>query len=120
MYEFTLTNSVNNAVQRLCRQTGWRKIRRVMVKVGGMRNVNPELMAFIFAAVSKDTPAEGALFSVMLLPVTVKCHSCGKVSAREDSDFSCPLCGSKNVQILSGLELNIEALEVESNNFNYD
>ncbi|MBQ3457342.1 MAG: hydrogenase maturation nickel metallochaperone HypA [Synergistaceae bacterium] len=117
MYEFTLTNSVNDAVQRLCRQTGWRKIRRIMVKIGGMRKVNPELMAFIFAAVSKDTPAEGALLSVMLLPVTVKCHSCGKVSAREESDFVCPLCGSKNVQILSGLELNIEAIEVESSNY---
>ncbi|MBQ7168422.1 MAG: hydrogenase maturation nickel metallochaperone HypA [Synergistaceae bacterium] len=120
MFEFTLTNSVNNALQRLCRDTGWRKVRRVMVKVGGVRNVNPELMAFIFSAVSKDTPAEGALLSVMLLPVTLKCHSCGRISTREDSDFVCPLCGSKNVQILSGLELNIEALEVESNNFNYD
>lgn len=120
MYEFTLTNSVNDALQRLCRQTGWKKVRRVMIKIGGMRNVNPELMAFIFAAVSKDTPAEGALLSVMFLPVTVRCHSCGKISTREDSTFSCPLCGSKNVQVLSGLELSIEALEVESNSINYE
>lgn len=91
-----------------------------MVKVDGIRNVNPELMAFIFSAVAKDTPAEGALLSVMLLPVTVKCHSCGKISTCEDSDLDCPLCGSKNVQILSGLKLNIEALEVENTNLNYD
>lgn len=120
MYEFTLTNSVNNAIQRLCRQTGWKKIKRVMLRVGGVRDVNPELIAFIFAAVAKDTPAEGAILSVMILPVTVKCRSCGKVSAREDADFACPVCGSRNVQILSGLELNIEALEVESNTLNDD
>ena len=120
MYEFTLTNSVNNALQRLCRDTGWRKVRRVMIKVGGIRDINPELMAFIFSAVAKDTPAEGAILSVMLLPVTVKCHTCGKISTREDSNLDCPLCGSKNVQILSGLELNIEALEVENTNLDYD
>lgn len=116
MYEFSLTNSVNNAVQRLCKQTGWKKVRRIMVKVGGMRKVNPELMAFIFAAVSKDTPAEGALLSVMMLPVTLKCYSCGKIVTREDTELVCPLCGSSNVQILSGHELAIESLEVESNN----
>ena len=120
MFEFTLTNSVNDAIQRLCRQTGWKKIRRVMIRIGGARTVNPELMAFIFSAVSKDTPAEGALLSVMLLPVTVKCNSCGKISTREDADITCPICSSSNVQIISGLELNIEALEVDNTDPNYD
>ncbi len=120
MYEFSLTNSVNNALQSLCRQTGWSRVRRVMIKVGGLCKVNPELMAFIFAAVSKDTPAEGALLSVMMLPVTLRCYSCGKISAREDSELLCPLCGSKNVQIISGQELSIEALEVEGNIFNHE
>ncbi len=120
MFEFTLTNSLNDALQRLCRLTGWKKVTRVMIRVGGVRKINPEVMSFIFAAASKDTPAEGALLSVMILPVTVKCLSCGKISVSEDSEFACPLCGSKNVQILSGLELNIEALEVENDTLNYD
>ena len=91
-----------------------------MIRIGGARTVNPELMAFIFSAVSKDTPAEGALLSVMLLPVTVKCNSCGKISTREDADITCPICSSRDVQIISGLELNIEALEVDNTDPNYD
>lgn len=85
-----------------------------MVKVGGMQKVNPELMSFIFAAVSKDTPAEGAMLSVMMLPLTLKCSSCGKIGTREDTKLLCPFCGSLNVQVVSGYELTIEALEVES------
>ena len=115
MYEFSLTNSVNNAVQRLCELSGWRKINRIMLKIGGMRQVNPELMAFIFAAVSKDPPAEGAILSIMMLPVTVHCLSCERIGAREDTEFMCPFCGSRNIELLSGLELAIEVLEVESN-----
>ena len=114
MYEFSLTNSVNNAIQKLCTDTGWRKVNRIMVKIGGMRPVNPELMTFIFAAMSKGTPAEGAILSIMMLPVTIHCYACGRTGTREDSQFMCPYCGSRNVQLLSGLEFNIEVLEVES------
>lgn len=114
LYEFSLTHSVNDAVQNLCRRSGWRKVRRILLKIGGMRKVNPELMSFIFAALSKDTPAEGAILSVMMLPVTVRCFSCGRTGTREDSEFMCPSCGSRNVELISGLELAIEVLEVES------
>ena len=115
MYEFALTNSVNNAVQKLCFKQGWSKIHRVMVKVGGMRKVNPELMSFIFSALTKNTPAEGAILSVMIMPVTFYCYSCGRQGYREDTEFQCPYCGSRNVQLLSGLELSLEVLEVEIN-----
>ena len=91
-----------------------------MLKIGGMRKVNPELMAFIFAAVSKDTPAEGAILSVMIIPVTIKCFACGRTGTREDSEFMCPYCGSRNVHLLSGLELSIEVLEVESSLLNHE
>ena len=98
---------------KLCQDTGWKKIRRLMVKVGGMRPINPELMSFIFAAMSKGTPAEGAVMSVLIIPVTVYCYNCGRTNTRVDTQFLCPSCGSRNVQLLSGLEFNIEVIEVE-------
>ena len=98
---------------KLCQDTGWKKIRRLMVKVGGMRPINPELMSFIFAAMSKGTPAEGAVMSVLMIPVTIYCYNCGRTNTREDTQFLCPSCGSRNVQLLSGLEFNIEVIEVE-------
>lgn len=113
MYEFSLANSVARTVVKLCQDMGWKKIRRLMVKVGGMRQINPELMSFIFTAMSRGTPAEGAVMSVLMVPVTVYCYVCGRTGTREDTQFLCPYCGSRNVQLLSGLEFNIEVLEVE-------
>ena len=114
MYEYSLTNSVNNAVLSLCRRSGWSKVNRIMVKIGGMRPVNPELMTFIFSSLSKGTPAEGALLTIMIIPVTVHCYACGKNGIRDDTQFLCPYCGSRNVQLLTGLEFSVEVLEVES------
>ena len=120
MYEHSLTNSLKNVVLTLCNQQGWKKVRRVIARVGGLRSVNPELMSFIFAGLTKDTPAEGAILSVMMLPVTLRCYSCGRIGIREDKDFTCPTCGSSDVKLLSGLELGIEAIEVDNNFYNHE
>ena len=115
MYEYSLTHTINEALQDLCVKLGWKKINRLTVKIGGMRPVNPELMAFIFSAETKNTPVEGADFSVMLIPITYYCRNCKRRSMREDTKLLCPYCGSKNVQLLSGLEFTVEVLEFESN-----
>ncbi|MBQ7196730.1 MAG: hydrogenase maturation nickel metallochaperone HypA [Synergistaceae bacterium] len=116
MYEFSLTHSITRTLLKLCREAGWSKVRRVMIKIGGMRKINPELMSFIFTAMVKGTPAEDAVMSVLMIPVTIHCYACGRTNTREDTQFLCPACGSRNVQLLSGLEFNIEVLEVEKSN----
>lgn len=113
MYEFTLTKSVNNAILNLCRQSGWDRVRHIVLKIGGMRKVNPELMSSAFDVISQGTRTEGASFSIMTLPTTFRCRACGRDSQTENTTFACPLCGSRDVELLSGLELAIEFLEVE-------
>ena len=115
MYEFSVTQTVNNAILNLCEQAGWDKVKKILVKVGGIRKVNPELMSFIFTVLSEGTPTEGATFSVMCLPVALKCKACGRKGYRDDGEIICPSCGSKDVKILSGSEISIESLEVEKN-----
>ena len=114
VYEFQLTNRLNNAVQDICFRLRINKINRVLVKIGGMRKVNLDVMSCIFAALSKNTPAEGAMLSVMIIPISFKCYSCGKTWTTEDTEFLCPHCGSRNVDLLTGLETAIDYLEVES------
>ena len=120
MYEISLSNSLSKAILKLCSDAGFDRVKRILIKIGGIRKVNPELMAFVFAGLTKDTPAEGAILSVMMIPLTLKCNSCGRVASREDSELTCPSCGSRSVQILSGLELSIEGLEVEKDFYKHE
>ena len=113
LYEFSLTKSVNDTILGMCRSSGWRRVRRIVLKVGGMRRVNPELMAYAFGRISKGAPTEGANLSIMVLPVTFRCHACGREVQSEGTEFVCPACGSKDVELVSGLEFAIEFLEVE-------
>ena len=114
MHELSLAEKINNTIENLCERSGWVCVRRVVLKVGRMRQVDPELLTFAFDVVAKGTVSEGAQVSVMELPVVFMCHSCGRETSSEGTVFICANCGSTNVELRSGMELTIESMEVES------
>jgi len=114
MHELSLAENINKTIKDLCERSDWTRVRRIVLKVGYMRQVDPELLSFAFDVVSKGTVSEGAEVSVLALPIIFMCHSCGKESCGERTVFMCPLCGGTNVELRSGMELTIESMEVES------
>ncbi|MCL2011083.1 MAG: hydrogenase maturation nickel metallochaperone HypA [Synergistaceae bacterium] len=113
MHELSLAEAINNTIKELCERSDWVRVRRVVLKIGSMRQVDPELLSFAFNAVGGGTVSEGAELSILEVPVVFKCHTCGKTVSCEGTAFSCPDCASSNVELLSGMELTIESLEVE-------
>lgn len=114
MHELSLAEAINNTVRELCERSSWSRVRRVVLKVGRMRQVDPELLAFSFGVVTKGTISEGAELSVLELPVVFKCNSCGQQSSVDGTIFICANCGAADVELLSGMELTIESMEVEA------
>ena len=114
MHELSLAEAINNTVTGLCGLSEWTRVRRVALKIGHMRQVDPELLSFAFEVVARGTVSEGAELSILELPVVFKCHACGKESTSEETAFVCPACGGTNVELLSGMELTIDSMEVES------
>ena len=113
MHELSLAEAINNTIKDLCERSSWVQVRRVVLKVGRMRQVDPELLSFAFEVVAKGTVSEGAELSVMELPVVFKCHACGRETGSENTVFMCMDCGSTDVELLSGMELTVESMEVE-------
>ncbi|MDR3265122.1 MAG: hydrogenase maturation nickel metallochaperone HypA [Synergistaceae bacterium] len=113
MHELSMAEAINNTIRELCERSGWLRARRVILKVGRMRQVDPELLAFAFEVVARGTPSEGAELSVLELPTVFRCGACGKKTTTEGTAFVCMNCGSTNVELLSGMELTIESMEVD-------
>ena len=114
MHELSLAENISKTIKDLCERSAWTRVRRVVLKVGHMRQVDPELLSFAFDVVSKGSVLEGAEVSVMELPIVFVCHSCGVETSSEETVFICSNCGSANVELRSGMELTIESMEVES------
>lgn len=114
MHELSMVESLVEELLKLQEENEWDRIDTVRLRVGAMRQVIPEIMNFAFDISIKDTPLEGARLFLEEVPLKKKCKTCGNVWTEGDEVlFLCEKCGSADVELIEGMELEIESLEVE-------
>ena len=114
MHELSLVRSIIEVLSDHAEKNGWSKVTRVTLKIGKMRQVIPDVMRFSFSVAAEGTIMEGAELEVVELPLSSTCRACGFVW--EEEVFSCPRCGSSDLEIAQGMELDIDSVEVEDEN----
>jgi hydrogenase nickel incorporation protein HypA/HybF len=62
----------------------------------------------------EGSAAETAELIFEEVPLVVHCPSCNVDSTVEIQSFVCPICGTPTGEIISGRELEVTALELES------
>ena len=114
MHELSLVASVFDILEEKAREHGAARVTKVVLKVGVMSGVVPDLLESAFDSYKKGTLAEEARLEIVRVPVKLRCPDCGGETAREDTDFSCAACGSRRVEIVAGRELVVETIELET------
>lgn len=114
MHELSLIASVFDILEEKAREQGAARVTRVVLQVGRMSGVVPDLLESAFDIYKKDTLAEGASLDIVIVPVRIRCPDCGGEAVREDTDCSCAACGSRRIEIVAGRELLVERIELET------
>ena len=115
MHELSLVASVFEVLEEKAREHGAARVIRVVLKVGVMSGVVPDLLESAFDTYKKGTLAEGARLEIVAVPVEASAApTAAATTAREDADFSCAACGSRRVEIVAGRELVVETIELET------
>jgi hydrogenase nickel incorporation protein HypA/HybF len=114
VHELSLVVSVFEVLEEQAREHGACRVTRVVLKVGTMSGVVPELLESAFDIYKKGTLAEAARLDIVVVPVKLRCPDCGGEAVREDTDFSCAACGSRRVEIVEGREIIVERIELET------
>lgn len=89
------------------------KVVNIRLRIGRMTAIVPENLAFMFEVVSRETPLEKAGLEIDTIPIQCICEKCHAEFEMDAIGFICPSCGSSDVKITSGRELEIESVEVE-------
>src|SRR3954447_3714989 len=110
MHELSLAQAV---VAIATEHAAGRRVVKVELKVGHLRQVVPDALDFAFALVAEGTPVEGAELVMEEIPADVRCRACGAESRLEAFPAHCAPCGSLDVEVTGGDELLVEALELE-------
>jgi hydrogenase nickel incorporation protein HypA/HybF len=110
MHEFSIASAV---VATAVRHAGGRRVMVVRVRLGALRQVVPDALAFAFEIVSRETLCEGARLEWECVALRVACTPCARTWELERPPFRCPGCGDGAVAVVSGEELEVESIEVE-------
>ena len=109
MHELSIADAT---VRIACRHAAGRRVARVEVKLGRLRQVVPDALAFAFVLVAEGTELEGAELVMEDVPAAGRCRQCGAESELPGFPLACAACGSLDLELLRGEELLVDALEL--------
>ena len=110
MHELAIAGHV---VDIAARHAGGRRVTKVYLKVGHLRQVVPSALSFSFDLVAQGTSVEGAELVLEEVPAFGLCRKCGVESRLEAFPLLCGACGSSDLETSQGEELYVESLEME-------
>ena len=110
MHELSIAEAV---VRIACRHAADRRVTKVEVKVGHLRQVVPSALEFALGLVAEGTAVEGAEVVIEEVPAVGRCRDCGAESALTVFPLLCGRCGSWDVEVLRGEELLVDSLELD-------
>ena len=110
MHELSIADAV---VATACRYADGRRVVRVELKVGHLRQVVPSALELAFELVAHGTAVEGAELVIEEVPARVVCRECAAESRVAEFPLACAGCGSLIVDVVGGEELLVDALELE-------
>lgn len=113
MHEFSIATSLLSIIDEEAVKFQEARVKTVTLKIGTLSGVVPEALDFAFQVLSEGTVAEGALLVIERTPLCIECNTCGTTSTLIDPFLICPCCGSVEVEIRQGRELEIESMEIE-------
>jgi hydrogenase nickel incorporation protein HypA/HybF len=88
------------------------RVLTVTIRVGHLRQVVPDAMAFSWEMLTTATQLEGARLEIEQVPATIACNACDSVTTLDVPVFACVECGSRDVALRSGDELMLVSLEI--------
>ncbi len=114
MHELPITQSICSLAVREAERVGATQVYALRIKMGEYPAYVPVLIQEYFNVVSEGTLAEGAVLEIETVPATLRCHTCGAERRMEKFRMKCPVCGSREVELLTGREFYIDSMEVET------
>jgi len=113
MHEASIAQNIIETVQR---QLTERKIKgrveSISIRLGRLTAVVPDNLSFLYGVLAEGTSLAGSCLEITMAPIKGTCNACGAGFEIEECCFLCSGCGSPDLQLLGGRELELEAVEV--------
>ena len=108
----SICQALMDQVERIAGEKGASRVDRIVLSIGPLAGVEPELLSRAYEVSTAGTIAENAELEIETGPIMVECRSCGASGEAGVSRLVCPSCGDWQVDLIQGDELLLLRLEV--------
>jgi hydrogenase nickel incorporation protein HypA/HybF len=113
MHELAVTQSILEIALENARKVDAQKITGINLLIGQMASIVDDSIQFYWDILSENTIALGAKLKITRIPTEMRCFDCGNIFKPGTSTFDCPACSSIRVQVVQGVEMRVESIDVE-------
>lgn len=114
MHELSVAQALVEQVDAVIDQHRASRATSIRVRIGPLAGVVPELLASAFPLAAAGSRMEHAQLEFIHASIQVRCRTCGAETEAAMNRLLCGACGDWHTQILSGDELLLESVELET------
>ena len=112
MHELGIAQNILEIVQQSVPEEQADSVRSIRIRVGQLSGVVPDSLEFCFQAIIGETRMAQASLAIEQVPTNFQCKKCAYGFQVNDLEFLCPKCGSSDLEVVSGRELEIIEIEL--------
>ncbi len=112
MHEYTIVSSLIELCEKEAKKLNTNKIKTVTLQIGKLSGIETHFLKNSFDFFKKNTICHNAELVIKDIDVKIHCKNCNHNSIISKNNFFCPICNSKETEIVQGQEMIIESLEI--------
>ena len=114
MHELAVAQALVEQVDAVIDQHHAAQASMIRVRIGPLAGVVSELLASAFPLAAAGRRMEHAALEFIHAPIRVHCQTCGAETEAAMNRLICGACGDWHTQVISGDELLLESVELET------
>ncbi len=112
MHEYAICVALLEQVETVARKHHAERVDRILLKVGPLSGVEPDLLQQSWPLAAAQSIAEAAELVIELSPVVVRCTQCNAETEASPGRLLCKQCGDFRTQLISGDEMVLNRVEL--------
>jgi hydrogenase nickel incorporation protein HypA/HybF len=115
MHELAIAEGIADVVATRAGEHHATRVTSVRLRIGAASGVVPDSLTFCFEMLASENPLlAGARLAVETVPHRAHCRGCDRDFAVSDYIAECPDCGAWSDLVVSGGELQVLEMEIET------
>ncbi|MEJ2372541.1 MAG: hydrogenase maturation nickel metallochaperone HypA [Sulfurimonas sp.] len=112
MHEYSIVQALLDSCEAQVESNDATSVSKVVVKIGVMSGVEPDLLQTAFDTFKEKTVCENAEFIINTQKVVIECNECKTEKTLEELEYKCDNCGSIDINVIDGEEMYLMQLEL--------